>query len=48
MARYFRKMGCAYNVPPIFFLSPTLLKLKTPFEGVRYIYAEPEIDVDEW
>lgn len=49
MARYFRKVGCELNVPPLFFLKPTLYKLKTPFNGgVTWIYAEPLIDKESW
>ena len=49
MARWFRKVGCESNVPPIFFLQPTRYKLKNPFnENIVFIYAEPYIDKESW
>ena len=48
MARCFRHLGCDHDVPPIFFLSPTLYRLEKPFNGISYIFAEPEIDVEKW
>ena len=48
MAKCFRLLGCEFNAPPIFFLVPTIYKLKEPFNGINYIYAEPMIDLKEW
>ena len=46
MAKYFRKEGIKHNVPPIFFLSPTLYQLNEPFHGANFLYAEPELKGD--
>ena len=36
------------NGTPIFFLPPVLYQLKEPFNGIKTIYAEPEIDLKKW
>jgi hypothetical protein len=48
MAKYFRKLSCKHNAPPIFFLPPILYQLETPFKGTKILYAEPYIDQTEW
>ena len=50
MGRFFRSLSCDFNGPPIFFLPPVIYQLKDPytFNGIKTIYAEPEIDMDAW
>ena len=48
MGRCFRQLTAEFNGPPIFFLPPTIYKLSEPFNGVKYIYAEPKIDMNQW
>ncbi len=46
LAKIFRKV--TYNIdhaPPLFYLSPFVYTLDTPFNGVKHFYAEPEIDM---
>ena len=44
MARLFRMYAHEIEASPIFFLLPTMYELEKPFKGIKYIYAEPYLD----
>ena len=50
MARIYRYFTIEFgilNAPPIFYLPPSYYILKEPFNGVRHIYAEPELPMTD-
>jgi len=48
MAALYRRETAKLNIQPIFFLAPTIYKLETPFNGITYIYAEPNLGVKDF
>ena len=44
MARLFRMYAIDIEASPIFFVLPTLYELETPFNGIKWLYAEPYLD----
>lgn len=47
LARIFRTIfKNEAKIPPIFYATPYLYTLKTPFKGVEFLYVEPNIDFE--
>lgn len=45
LARHFRELfQDDDSIPPIFYATPYLYRLKTPFQGTSFVYAEPNLD----